>query len=137
PVNLGLLFYTFDLNLAPLSSNSSPQPDAFLAAAPKGKGTAIADALENLLSATDSETLTGVVLCSDGIETAGRDPVAVARLYRRKGIPIHTITFGTTNEMRDIILENLHVKRAVPNQSPAKVIVKLRGAGMAGRTVPL
>src|SRR5207249_11289964 len=26
PVNLGLLFYTFDLNLAPLSSNSSPQP---------------------------------------------------------------------------------------------------------------
>src|SRR6185503_10535620 len=61
----------------------------------------------------------------------------LARLCRRKGIPIHTVLFGTTNDVRDVVLENLQVKRSVPNQSPARVLVRLRGAAMSGRNVPL
>src|SRR5262249_18512646 len=71
------------------------------------------------------------------IENVRRDAEAVARLYHRKGLPIYTLTAGTTNDVRDIILENLQVKRAVPNQAPTKIGVSIRASGCGGGSVPV
>src|SRR5438046_1258017 len=79
----------------------------------------------------------GLLVCSDGIETFHRDPEAAARLFRRKGIPIHTLTVGTTNDTRDIILENVRARRAVPNQAPTKLILTMRAPGYENQTVPI
>src|SRR5581483_9680180 len=122
-------FYTFDQSLASAPSLTSVSA--------KGDGTGLADALQALLSVPSDDPLTSVVLCSDGIENLRRDPETVARLYHRKGIPIHTLTVGTTNDVQDIILENVRVKRAVPNQSPTRIGVSLRSAGYAGLSVPI
>jgi uncharacterized membrane protein len=137
PANVSATYYAFARNLTLLDTNTPPQDDAFMTTTATGQPTALADALENLWLSGDTAKLIGVILCSDGIENTGGDPVAIARLYRRKGVPIHTVTFGTTNEMQDIILEDVQVKRAVPNQSPTMVVVKLRGVGMTDRLVPL
>jgi hypothetical protein len=97
----------------------------------------LGDALQSLLAIPRDDPLVGVVICSDGIENVRRDPETVARLYHRKGVPIHTVTVGTTNDVQDIILENVQVKRAVPNQAPTRIGVSIRAAGYAGLTVPV
>lgn len=106
-------------------------------ASPTGGVTALAGALESLLAASTEPPLAGVILCSDGLENAGRDPLAVAKAFRRKGIPIYTLACGATNEMRDIVLENVQVKRAVPHQAPTRLGIALRAPGYAGQTVPV
>ena len=122
-------YYAFDQSMAPLHTLDS--------AAAKGDGTALGDALERLLSQQTDDPLAGVVVCSDGIENIRRDPETVARLYHRKGIPIHSLTVGTTNDVQDIIIENVQVKRAVPNQSPTRIGVSIRSAGYSGLSVPV
>lgn len=104
-------------------------------ASPTGAVSAIASALDVVLTASSEQPVTGVLLVSDGIETSSSDPEAVARLYRRKGIPIHTLATGTTNEMRDVVVENVTVKRAVANESPTRVALAVRSVGFGGKTV--
>jgi uncharacterized membrane protein len=129
PAGLKLSTYTFDQTLAPLAAVDS--------ASPTGAVTALADSLENLLAVPNEDPLTGVIVLSDGIDNSNRTPEHVAKLYRRKGIPIHTVTVGTTNEMRDIVLENVQVKRAVPNEAPTRLTLTLRSPGYAGKNVPI
>jgi uncharacterized membrane protein len=129
PPDFTVNYFGFDESLSPLPSVNG--------ATPTGEGTGLADALEALLAQPSDDPLTGVVVCSDGIENQRKDPDAVAKLYRRKGIPIHTLTIGTTNEMKDVVIENVQVRRAVPNQAPTRVTVTLRGPGYRDRTVPV
>jgi uncharacterized membrane protein len=129
PGSITVSYYTFDQSLRAAGT--------FDLASPTGSVTALADALEGLLAIPGDDPLIGVVACSDGIESSARDPEAIARLYRRKGIPLHTLAVGTTNEMHDIIVENVQVRRAVPNQAPTKLTLSLRAPGFANRTVPV
>lgn len=127
--DIGIDYYAFDQTLTPLTSLDS--------VAPTGDVTGLADALQSLLAVPRDDPLAGVVVCSDGIENVQRDPETVARLYHRKGVPIHSLTVGTTNDVQDIVLENVQVKRAVPNQAPTKIGVAVRAAGYRGLTVPV
>ena len=129
PANVGRSFYAFNQSLEPL-----PQIDT---ASPTGGVTALASALQQLLALPGEQPLIGVVLCSDGNETANGDVLALAKLCRRKGIPIHTATFGTTREPRDIVLENVQVKRAVPNEAPTRIALTLRAPGFTNQIVPV
>ena len=129
PPEFQVKYYTFDEALTPST--------AVDAAKAGGERTGLGDALESLLAAPSDDPLTGVVVCSDGIENVRKDLDAVARSYRRKGIPIHTLLTGTTNDMQDVVLENVQVRRAVPNQAPTKVSVVMRSPGFARQSVPV
>jgi uncharacterized membrane protein len=129
PADVGIDYYTFNQTLAPLNSIAS--------ATATGDATGLADALQGLLAAPRDDPLAGVLVCSDGIENVARDPESVARLYHRKGIPLHTLTVGTTNDVQDIILESVQVKRAVPNQAPTRIGISLRSAGYRDQVVPV
>ncbi|MBL9175598.1 MAG: hypothetical protein JNL10_18800 [Verrucomicrobiales bacterium] len=98
-----------------------------------GSVTALAGALESLLQAPARDPWTSVVLVSDGIDTTLQNPESVARQFRRRGIPIHTVTTGTTNDVQDIVVESVQVRRAVPNESPTRVTMTVRSKGYAGR----
>jgi uncharacterized membrane protein len=137
PPGAVISWLTFDQNLSALVGTSRMPPAAFDAASPTGGVTALGDALDNLLTLQTSDPSLGVVLCSDGIETARADAAEIARLYRRKGIPIHTATFGTTNEPRDIAVENIQVKQSVASQARSRVLVTLRSEGFPNEIVPV
>ena len=122
-------YFSFDRSLSRMPSLE--------AANATGTATGLGDALESLLSLPADDPLAGVLLCSDGIENLRRDPEGVGKLFYRKGIPIHALTVGTTNDSRDIILENIQVKRAVPNQAPTKIGVALRSFGYRDLSVPI
>ncbi len=127
PANVDVSAFSFDQSVIPL-------PDYRLAS-PTGTVTELANALENLLAAPTEDPLTGVVLFSDGIETSARSPEAVARQFHRRGISVHTVVVGTTNDMKDIVIENVQVKRAVPNQAPTRVVLALRSSGFSNQIV--
>jgi uncharacterized membrane protein len=129
PAGVELSTYNFDQSLAPLPSLDS--------ASPTGSITALSETLEKVLNLPGDDPLLGVFLVSDGIDDVDRAPERVARLYRRKGIPIHTVTVGTTNDMKDVILENVQVKRAVPNESPTRVALTIRSPGYTDQTVSI
>jgi uncharacterized membrane protein len=129
PPEVGVDYYTFNQSLGAL-----PSLDAATA---NGDATGLGEALQTLLAIPRDDPLVGVVVCSDGIENMRSDPETVARSYHRKGIPIHALTVGTTNDVQDIILENVQVKRAVPNQAPTRIGVSIRAAGYRGLAVPV
>jgi Ca-activated chloride channel family protein len=63
-------------------------------------GTATGDALATALALLDDgdreqRPPAAIILLSDGETTTGREPVPVARIARRMGIPIHTFALGT------------------------------------------
>ena len=61
PPNAAVTYYTFNESLLPLPSLDS--------ASPTGGVTALANALEGLLAIPSDDPLSGVLVCSDGIET--------------------------------------------------------------------
>lgn len=101
-----------------------------------GAASGLSRALESLLAlAPPEEPLSGVLLVSDGIETEGRDPEAAARRLRRHGLRVHTLLSGTTNELQDVRITGVEVRRAVAEKAPTRVAVDLRSPGFAGKTV--
>jgi len=129
PDSVRVSYYTFDQSLSARG--------ALDALSPTGSVTALADALENLLALPGEEPWLGAVVCSDGIENGPGDPEAAARAFGRRKIPLHTLAVGTTNEAHDIILENVQVRRAVPNQAPTRLTLSLRAPGYANQSVPI
>lgn len=129
PAGVTISTFAFDQRLTAVPSTS--------AANATGAVTALSESLEHLLTIPESDPLIGVVLVSDGIDNTSKLPESVTRNYRRKGIPIHTVTVGTTNEMEDVILENVQVKRAVPNEAPTRLSLHLRSPGFAGKTAAI
>ena len=129
PTNFAVRYFGFDESVRPASSLEALQAE--------GNATALAGALERALALPGDEPLAGVVVCSDGIDNLSGDVERVARTYRRRGIPIHAVLSGATNDVRDIVVENVQVKRAAPNQAPTKVTVTLRAPGFRNQTVPV
>lgn len=126
------------VEIVPLTfSDALRRPTNNTPLSPTGTVSAIAGALESLLATPAEEPLSGVVLLSDGIETTALTPETVARQFRRKGIPIHTVAVGTTNEMRDVIIEQVHVRRAAANDAPTTIVLDLRSPGFRGTNVTL
>ncbi len=124
------------VEVVPLAFGDRVSPATNLAAlGATGSATAIAGALSSVLAAPGEDPLTGVVLLSDGIETAGQSPESIARQFKRRGIPVHTVGVGTTNETRDVVLEQVVVKRAVANEAPTRVALRLRSPGFGGSNV--
>lgn len=137
PPNTTVSWLTFDQKVAGITGAGHLPPALFDSASPTGHVTALGNALDELLALQSSDPCLGVFLCSDGIDTTHDDPIAIARQYRHKGIPIYTAAFGTTNEPRDIVVENIQVKQTVANQSKCRIVVRLRSQGFQYESVPI
>jgi len=59
-------------------------------------GDALAEALQLLEGQGKQRPPAAIVLLSDGKTTTGRDPVEVAREARTAGVPVHTVSLGTS-----------------------------------------
>lgn len=130
------------VELVPLSFDESVRPwtnppPSGAAQAPAGPSSAIAAALDAVASDRSDEPLTGVLLLSDGIETTLQSPEDAARRLRRRGIPVHAVVTGTTNELRDVVVESLQVRRTAANDAPTKVRLDVRSPGFGSRDVQL
>lgn len=129
PQGVSLETYGFSSNLV-----SVPDPQAARAG---GDCTSYAEALKSLSLLTGLNQPDSVIVLSDGNDNSLQNFEPVARAFGQKHLPIHTVAFGTTSELPDLVIENVQVKRRLPHQTTARATVTLRGPGFEGKKVPL
>ncbi|MCA9056630.1 MAG: hypothetical protein KDA75_22535, partial [Planctomycetaceae bacterium] len=111
----------------------------------EGRLTAIGKALDELRRDDPGKRLVGILLMSDGAErTIGEgaiDPRTAARRFaEERGVPIHTLTFGSselTGAGLDFAVEDVVVDPVAYEKKTVPVRFQFRAVGAAGRTAKL
>ncbi len=107
------------------------------AAKPAGRRTNIAGGLTTLLSALSAETVSGVVLCSDGVDNSRQDMAPVAEAFAKNGVPIHTALAGGKVPIKDIGIKSVQTQREVTLETVVAVRVTLQSSGYKDAKVPV
>lgn len=118
--------YAFDRDARPL-----PGPDSLRF---DGARTDIAGALQRVEADLRGRNLRGVLLLSDGLYNAGRNPLYLAERY---GVPIHTAVVGDTTRRRDVLIARVTTNEIayVGVELPMQVAVRADGFGGERATV--
>jgi uncharacterized membrane protein len=106
---------------------------------PRERETAIGRALERLLDEPESKgnTLGGIVLVSDGRNTAGVDPLEVAAAAARRKVPVHTVVAGDPAALRDVEIVAVVAPEVALVEDRVAVEVRLRHRGFPGQRIEL
>lgn len=95
-----------------------------------GSRTDISRALLDLEESFQGENLRSVILVSDGLFNAGRNPLYVAERYP---FPIHTVTVGDTTVQDDIRIEDVLTNEIAYSGTELPIRVSVHSEGFAGR----
>ncbi len=131
---LEVRYLDFDAGVAPVDG---PQ------GTPDGQFTAIGKVLDELRREDAGKRLVGIVLMSDGAQRASGDddvdPRSAARRFaEQRGVPIHTVLYGTSELSTagiDVAVESVLVKPDTFEKKTTPVQLQLRLSGAAGRKV--
>ncbi|MFM9959838.1 MAG: hypothetical protein ACKV2Q_01270 [Planctomycetaceae bacterium] len=95
--------------------------------------TSLVSALEQ--SATEQSPVKAFIVLSDGRETAGSDPVAIARRWRDLDVAIYPVLIGSERRPKDIVLDTLDVPSVVYLNDTPIAKVTLQAAGFEGESL--
>ena len=118
--------YTFGAGLRPFPDPGEDFP------AYNEEVTDISGALQELARERDRNPLDAVVLISDGVHTAGRNPLYAAD---RLGLPLITVGIGDSTEQRDLVLSRVLANELVYEGVPSPVDLTIRSTGFGGERV--
>lgn len=131
----GARFHRFDSDLKPAD------PDALLQGEPDGRETRLVDSMTRLMNRDDLGEGASVVLISDGRDTAPIDADAsldrLADLATAKGIAVHVMPVGSTEQPPDLALHAYATPERVFTQEPVTIRAHLEHSGFAGQPVRL
>lgn len=118
--------YTLGETLARLAvrpGEALPEPQ------PQAPATRLGDALAQLLDEAAGRPMAGVVLFTDGQNTAGRAPQDVARALTQGGTPVICIPPGSEQPLRDLAVVDLFAPDLVSQGDMVQVSVTLELRG--------
>ncbi len=92
--------------------------------------TSIAGGLMTLAGLIPDEGLGGVVLISDGADHSDQPLSPVLDTFRSRGIPIHTLTIGKTENPADAKIADIRMKEWSKESEPAEVEVTVEQTGL-------
>ncbi|MFH0939886.1 MAG: glutamine amidotransferase [Planctomycetota bacterium] len=93
-----------------------------------GESTDIAKALTETFARLKGPDANGLILISDGADTARGDLDRVCALYKRAGIPIYVLGVGET-DLKDLAIAQIRCRRLVSKDTLARVDVDVRRSG--------
>lgn len=96
-------------------------------------GTAIGDAIREVMNRKRGQPLAGIVLVTDGVNNSGSQPRDAAALALREEVPLYIYGVGITSP-RDIILQNLFAPDVTFVNDEVPITVRVRSQGLAGET---
>lgn len=117
--------YAFSDHLQPISPDSLP---------PAAGATALGQALEETLTGSESRPFSGLIVVSDGVNTAGRDPIRVASAST---VPIFTVGLGPDGPVPDAEIRSVRSNPTAVLGEPLPVRAVLSSWGLGGRSVRL
>ncbi|MFH1681070.1 MAG: hypothetical protein ABIH26_10545 [Candidatus Eisenbacteria bacterium] len=115
-------------------------PRGFASSLEDGEGelgidaTDLSRAFEGTMEASWERGVDGIVVLTDGIVNAGRDPVRAAEEI---GVPVFPVPIGDPEPPRDIAVEQVLSNPLVYVKSRVSAEVTIRGKGFAGEEVPV
>ncbi len=115
-----LEWYDFAGMLLPARSDSAPPPQG---------PTALGAALEQAIAQSDTRPVSGIVLVTDGVNTAGRDPVRAAAA---SPVPIFTVAVGAARPLTDAEIRSVRTNPNAYAGEPLPVRVVISSYGLAG-----
>jgi hypothetical protein len=92
--------------------------------------TALGAAIREALSAYRGQPVAGILLLTDGQNTAGDSPLRAAEAAGAEGVPISAIALGTAEGPRNVKLSKLEVSPVIFVRDPTPVRVILESRGM-------
>ena len=129
PADAAVRPYTFDGSARPVSGALDPAALRFA-----GERTDIASALARIEADFAGRNLRAIVLVSDGRQTEGRDPAAVAE---RSRVPVYTAVAGDSLSGRDVRLARLVTNDVATVGTPFPIQAGVRATGFGGRQTAL
>lgn len=102
---------------------------------PGGSSTRTGDALGRMLDDAAGRPVAGVLLFSDGQNTAGRSPVEAAAALARLGTPLYAVPTGSSTRLKDVAIVDVFTSGLVAVGDTAKVSVTVESQGFDGRPV--
>jgi len=104
-----LKIYTFSSGLHPHTNGIDVGVNPYAKISAEGNGTAIGNALGDLVNDLGGHALGGVILVSDGQNNLGREPIDAINSLKQSGkvFPVYTVLAGTADKHKDIELSEL------------------------------
>ena len=105
---------------------------------PTGEQTALGDALQEVLRRTAGERVAGILVLSDGANTAGISPLTAAQQLRTQGVPIYAFGFGQEvagEEVRDIAAKSILTNPTVFAKNKMAVRGEFSTVGFANQPI--
>jgi len=87
------------------------------------------------LGVASDESLSGVLILSDGRDNTGMDPELPAREAYARGVPIYALGLGTSQEVRDVALSSTTVEDFAFVGEETAVWANIYHRGFSGQTV--
>ncbi|MFT5409568.1 MAG: hypothetical protein ACI9NC_002293, partial [Verrucomicrobiales bacterium] len=131
-----LASYSFGEKLIPSNGDTTGGNSWFDTAEATAKSSRLGDALSDAIDRHGGQSITGVVVLSDGASNEGIEVVETARQLGDRSIPVHTIGLGLT-EPDDVRIKAVLVADTVFYKDSVPVRVLLESHGFQGRVVEL
>jgi len=126
--------YTFGDKIEPSKGEGVRTSSWLDEAKPTAQSTRLGDSLLEVVNKHGGQSITGVLILSDGSSNGGVDPVDVARELGERNIPVYTIGLGVT-EPDDVRIQTVFVPDTVFFEDEVPVRVLLHSQGFNGREV--
>jgi uncharacterized membrane protein len=105
--------------------------------APRGRETAIGDALAQALAEKRGQRVLGAIIFSDGRSNTGQDPEAVAKQLGERYVAVYTVAPGVAREPMDVRLRDLQAPEAAIANNRVRVSCRIQAEGYAGEQARL
>lgn len=131
---------SFNVELRLFGGKSLPSELETLADSVEKPPEALGKSVTNLVSALETSAaeqspIKAFIVLSDGRETSGSDPVAIARRWRDLNVAVYPVLIGSERRPKDIVLDALDVPPVVYLNDQPIAKVTLQAAGFEGETL--
>ncbi len=114
-------------NVSDAARGRKPDWNALLS--PKGAQSRICDSIREWLLSNSTLPISGILLCSDGMQTAGGEIQPLAETARKMGIPIFTLGLGSTQVIPNYRLTEMEAPARVLPRDPFVIRGSVDGFG--------
>ncbi len=127
-------------NASPLSvkdvgdADETPIAGALAKAQPDGGGTDVAGSIVQVLKETQGNRVAGIVVISDGRQTAAQEVEDAVAAAMARSIPIHVLAVGSTQPRRDLRVVSIWAPEDVFLRDTVTVRFEVEAAGFDSQT---
>ena len=102
---------------------------------PRGLETRLGESLLDLIRQIGGQTLSGIVVVSDGGSNAGIEPSAAQAAAKSDKVRLISVGVGSTDQPINLRIANIQSPQDIHKDDPFEISAFIQGQGLAGKTI--